>query len=87
MTDTECEIKVLDLEKGKELPPLLLLFPDLKNTSSDYKESDIQNLSAIDLTKLLKGKQPNLSLLKSAKRLNKTVSVINVFKRALTFWC
>lgn len=74
-TDAETEVRVFDLEKAEELPPILLLFPDLKNTSSDCKESEIQDLSPTDLTKLLIGKKPNMTLLKSSKRLQKPVSI------------
>lgn len=75
-SEAEVEIKVIDLDKSKELSPLLLLFPELKNTSSE--KSNIESLSPASLTKMLKGKKPNLNLLKTAKRLSKPVS-INIY--------
>lgn len=68
-TDTENEIKVIELE-NEESPPLLLLFPELKREEVNFQNILSREVSTTDVTKMLVGKKPNLALLKPCKKLN-----------------
>ncbi|CAG9863417.1 unnamed protein product [Phyllotreta striolata] len=79
--EDECEIKIIDLESSTGTPPLLILFPDLRNEESlEHLPAMAENMSTSSLTRLLRGKKPKLDLLKTCKKLNKpphTLSTVN----------
>ncbi|KAJ8964172.1 hypothetical protein NQ314_005082 [Rhamnusium bicolor] len=69
LSDQESEIKVIELE-NQDSPPLLLLFPELKNEELNIQNIFDKQMSTTEVTKMLVGKKPNLALLKPCKKLN-----------------
>lgn len=79
-SENETEVKVIEMDPV-ETPPLILLFPDLRDELTDQKlllrSSSSSTESASSLIQFLRGKQPNTALFKQSQKLPKMVSYFN----------
>lgn len=62
--EDEKELQTFNSDE-KEMPPLVLMFPNLK----EINEKDLNEISTSDITRLIAGTNPEFATMKNAKKL------------------